>query len=277
MRPPPPTPQPREDFSDLRVLVADPGDDFVAIATKAILRKLPGATIVTARTGQEALDALLGSPIDIVLIDIGLPVVSGAEVMARARREGKRPFLILTSGIVVPHWAVLSTELHAYEFIKKPFLPEDLETLLGAYARMRNPTSVLIADGNDHTRGMVRKIVSSARFATDIQETDNGGYALKLARIRPFELALVDAYVQGLSGLETACQLQSQHPNMMVVSILPLNDRTISQSLKHLGLAHSLQKPFFTRDIDVLMHVLHDLRRPYLMNAVLKAAAQMAS
>lgn len=265
------------DYSALTVLIADASREILASMRKAVSGQLPGATVVEASNGHEALAILRTNTVNAVLIDIALPGISGAEVMAQSRREGRRPFLVLTSSVVVPHWAILSTELAAYEYIKKPFMNEDLENLFRNFAVMQQPTRVLIADGSDHTRTMVRKIVASCRFRTDIQETDNGGYALKLARMQPFGLALIDAHVTGLSGLETACQLQSLHPDMTVVSILPMNDRTIAQSLKHLGLAHSLQKPFFTRDIDVLLHTIHKLRRPYLMNAVLKAAAQIAS
>jgi hypothetical protein len=62
------------------------------------------------------------------------------------------------------------------------------------------------------------------------------------------------------------------HPETTVVSILPSNDGGLGQSLKHLGITHFLRKPFFTRDIDQLLHSVHNLRRPYLMNAVMKAA-----
>jgi DNA-binding NtrC family response regulator len=265
------------DHHALTVLIADASSEVLDSMRAAVTNQLPGAAVIEARNGNEALAILRTNTVSAALIDIALPIMSGAEVMAQSRREGRRPFLVLTSSVVVPHWAVLSTELAAYEYIKKPFMNEDLENLFRNFAVMQQPTRVLIADGSDHTRSMVRKIVASCRFRTDIQETDNGGYALKLARMQPFGLALIDAHVTGLSGLETACQLQSQHPDMTVVSILPMNDRTIAQSLKHLGLAHSLQKPFFTRDVDVLLHTIHKLRRPYLMNAVLKAASQIAS
>lgn len=264
-------------FDDVRVLVADTSPEVISMMEAATSKRLPGARVLHANTGLEAFRILSEEPVQIVIIDITLPGMTGVEVMAQSRRHGAKPFLILTSAVVVPHWAMLSTELGAYEFMKKPCTAEDVDAILNAYACMQQPTKVLIADGSDQTRSMVKKIVLSARFSSDIQETDNGGYALKLARMKHFDLALVDAHVSGMSGLETACQLQSQHPEMTVVSILPLNDRTISQSLKHLGLAHSLQKPFYTRDIDVLMHTIHKVRRPYLMNAAIKAATQLAS
>jgi CheY-like chemotaxis protein len=137
---------------------------------------------------------------------------------------------------------------------------------------MNQTTRVLIADAGDQTRAMVRKVVSASRFKMDIHETDNGGYAIKLARMKPFDLVLMDCNLNGISGLEAACQMLQLHPETTVVSILPSNDGGLGQSLKHLGITHFLRKPFFTRDIDQLLHSVHNLRRPYLMNALKKAA-----
>jgi CheY-like chemotaxis protein len=238
---------------------------------QAVGASLPGARIIETKSGAEALAIARTDKCDVVIIDVAMPLMSGAEVMGKLRAEGQRPFLVLTSSVVMPNWAMLSTELQAYEFIKKPFMAQDLQSLLDNYSQMLKPARLLIADANEQTRAMVRKVVAASRFKFEIQETENGGHALKLARMQSFDLGLVDAHLNGMSGLETACQLQSLNPEMTVVSILPSNDGGLSASLKHLGLTHSLRKPFYTRDIDMLMHGVRKLRRPYLMNAVLKA------
>lgn len=257
----------------MNVLIADTSELNRQSAKTAVADVLPNATIIEATSGPEALAKLRSHAVGAAIIDIALPVMSGPEVITEARREGKKPFLILTSAIVLPEWGMLATELHAYEFMKKPCMAEDFRTLLNNFVRMRQPTRLMIADAGDHTRAMVRKVLGASRFNLDIQETDNGGHALKLARTMPFDIALIDANLHGINGLETACQMQGRHPDTTVVSILPSKDSGLSQSLKHLGIKHSLHKPFFTRDVEVMLHTAHNLRRPYLMNAMMKAAA----
>ncbi|MGL4438224.1 MAG: response regulator [Bosea sp. (in: a-proteobacteria)] len=262
-----------DDFSSICVLVADASELARQSVKTAIADVLPGARIIEAVSGPEALAKLRSHNVDAVIIDLTLPTMSGTEVISEARRENIKPFLILTSAIVLPEWGMLATELHAYEFMKKPCMAEDFRTLLTNFARMRMPTRILIADAGDHTRAIVRKVVSASRFSLDVQETDNGGHALKLARNQPFDVVLMDSNLHGINGLEAACQMQARHPDMMVVSILPSKDSGLGQSLKHLGIKHCLHKPFFTRDVDLLLHTAYNLRRPYLMNAVIKAAA----
>lgn len=261
-----------DDFSHLHVLVADASDQARQSVKTAIADVLPGAKIIEAVSGPEALAKLRSHPVDAVIIDVTLPAMSGTEVMTEARRENIKPFLILTSAIVLPEWGMLATELYAYEFMKKPCMTEDFRSLLTNFARMRKPARMLIADAGDHTRAIVRKVVSASRFNLDVQETDNGGHALKLARTQTFDIVLMDSNLHGINGLEAACQMQSHHPDMMVVSILPSKDSGLGQSLKHLGIRHCLHKPFFTRDVEQLIHTAFNLRRPYLMNALMKSA-----
>lgn len=262
-----------EDVIRTHVLVADASDMARKSAKTAISEILPGATIIEAVSGPDALAKLRSYPIDAAIIDLTLSVMSGPEVITEARRDGKKPFLILTSAMVLPEWGMLATELHAYEFMKKPCSAEDFRSLLHSFSAMRKPTRLMIADASDHTRAMVRKVLNSSRFNLDIHETDNGGHALKLARTQSFEMVLMDVNLHGINGLEAACQMQSRHPEVMVVSILPSKDSGLGNSLKHLGIKHCLHKPFFTRDVEVLLHTAHNLRRPYLMNAMMKAAA----
>jgi CheY-like chemotaxis protein len=255
------------------LLVADPSEEVRRTVAAAARKTMPGARLLEARTGPEALALLRSESCDAVVIDVAMPVMSGVEVIGAARKEGVRPFLILTSAVVLPNWAVLSTDLYAYEFMKKPFFDEDIEALLANFERMRRPIRALVADANEQTRTMVRKVLGGCHFRFEFQETDNGGHALKLARLKPFDVAFIDAHLNGIGGLETACQLQSSYKDTTVITILPATDGGLAQSLKHLGLEQSLRKPFFARDVDLLLHTVHGMRRPYLMNAMRKNTA----
>jgi CheY-like chemotaxis protein len=266
------TPRPDEP-QNMSVLIADGSAQIREAARNAVLTAVPTATVHEAPSGPEALALLRGARIDALIIDVALPGMSGIEVVDAARGEGKSPFLILTSAFVLPNWSLLATKLQAYEFMKKPFSGAEIEKMMGNFARMRLPTTILIADAGEHSRLMVRKIIGASRFVTELHETDHGGHALKLTGSHKFDLALVDSNLSGISGLEAACQMQGQNPELNVVMMLPTNDRGLGQSLKHLGLSQSLKKPFFTRDVDILLHTALNLRRPYLMNAMMKAAA----
>jgi CheY-like chemotaxis protein len=68
-----------------RVLVADADHD--AAQSLAMLVQLLGHEVYVAHTGLEALKKALSAPPDIVLMDMGLPLLSGSEVAEHIRGE----------------------------------------------------------------------------------------------------------------------------------------------------------------------------------------------
>jgi DNA-binding response OmpR family regulator len=110
-----------------RVLVAD---DEPHIGRIIQLKLEQGPYQVTlVGDGREALDVLLSDePIDVVLLDIMMPYVSGLEVLAEARAMEHRrdtPVIILTAkGQDADRHQAL--ELGATDFFTKPFSPKKL-------------------------------------------------------------------------------------------------------------------------------------------------------
>ncbi|MGL4727287.1 MAG: response regulator [Bosea sp. (in: a-proteobacteria)] len=255
----------------LRVLIADPVDRDRMSLAEALRPHKDLMDVIETQGAGETLKVLRQSRIDIAYVDLQLQGAAGTEVLGEARRENIKPFLVLTAAAVLPNWAMLATDLFAYEFLKKPCAPEDVVNAIHAFRSMRRPTSILLAESNEVARGLMRKIITASRFRCDIDETDNGRHALKMARTRNYDIALIDSGLSGMSGLETACQLQSQFEGTATVLLLPASNTVLAASLKHFNLQYTLSKPFFARDVDLLLHQVHGLRRPYLMNAIMKA------
>src|SRR5262249_6831631 len=82
----------------LTVLVVE--DHADTAASMAILLRLDGHEAVVAPTGPAALEAAGASPPDVVLLDLGLPGMTGLEAARRMRERcgGKPPFLIAVTG-----------------------------------------------------------------------------------------------------------------------------------------------------------------------------------
>lgn len=80
-----------------RVLVADSDADFVGSIVSILERA--GYAVDTAQTGAEALDKLLGETVDCLVLDLRLPVLSGAEIYARLVKAGRAmPTVLVTGG-----------------------------------------------------------------------------------------------------------------------------------------------------------------------------------
>jgi PAS domain S-box-containing protein len=121
--------------SPLRVLVVDDNAD-AADSLVALLEAL-GHTTWVARDGPEGLNLALGVQPDLVLLDIGLPGMSGYEVARAIRRnQGVRQIVL----IALTGWGAQSDQEQSHEagfdqHLTKPVSLEALEQALAAAAR----------------------------------------------------------------------------------------------------------------------------------------------
>jgi DNA-binding response OmpR family regulator len=77
------------------VLVIEDDPD-IALALKTILRR-GKFDVLTASDGAEGLRTFAEHQPDLVVLDIGLPVLNGWDVLAQIRASGQAPVLVLTA------------------------------------------------------------------------------------------------------------------------------------------------------------------------------------
>jgi two-component system KDP operon response regulator KdpE len=119
----------------LRVLVVD---DEPAI--RRFLRtslRAEGYDLVEAETGEAALAEIKRRSPDLVMLDLGLPGLSGLEVIRRLREAGSAvPIIVLTSR-VDEAGKVEALDLGADDYVTKPFGVEELLARMRAALRHR--------------------------------------------------------------------------------------------------------------------------------------------
>ena len=94
-----------------------------------------GHSITAAADGQAALTLLEATRFDCVILDLGLPLVSGMEVLRWIRqRLSALPVLILTARDGVED-RVLGLNAGADDYLTKPFNSTELEARLSALLR----------------------------------------------------------------------------------------------------------------------------------------------
>jgi two-component system KDP operon response regulator KdpE len=80
-----------------------------------------GYRILEADTGAAALELLARQPVDLVLLDLGLPDVDGVEVIARLRASGFRQPIVVLSSRGDERAKVAALDLGADDYVTKPF------------------------------------------------------------------------------------------------------------------------------------------------------------
>ena len=82
----------------------------------------------TAATGEAALERL--DHCDLLLLDQRLPGLSGLEVLERINREHPHVLTIMITAYASLQTAITATKLGAYDFLAKPFTPEELRVTI---------------------------------------------------------------------------------------------------------------------------------------------------
>jgi len=113
-----------------RVLIAD--DDRDAAATLTVLLQLEGYEVRMVHGGQEALDAARQFKPDAIVLDIGMPRITGYEAARRLRsRYGDDcPVLIALTGWKQACDKILASLAGFDHHVAKPYEPAELIRLL---------------------------------------------------------------------------------------------------------------------------------------------------
>jgi CheY-like chemotaxis protein len=104
-----------------RILIVD--DDRALRFVLSELLSDAGHTVDQAPDGREALRRLDAGAFDIVLLDIGLPDVSGLDVLAHARTVASPPIVVMMTADDTPETLIAAVRQQAYRYLRKPFAP----------------------------------------------------------------------------------------------------------------------------------------------------------
>lgn len=105
-----------------RVLVVD--DDAHIQRTLEIMLQADGREVVTAGSGEEALELLESTPVEIALVDLQLPGMSGTDLLDRLRERHPRVAAIIITAHGSIENAVQAMRKGAFDYITKPFGPD---------------------------------------------------------------------------------------------------------------------------------------------------------
>jgi CheY-like chemotaxis protein len=118
------------------LLVDDREENLVAL--EAILSSLD-QTMVRARSGEEALRALLTNEFAVILLDIVMPGMDGFEIaraIKRRRKTREVPIIFLTAVDAGPDYAFRGYAAGAVDYIAKPFDPWVLRTKVSVFVEL---------------------------------------------------------------------------------------------------------------------------------------------
>ena len=146
-------------MESLNVLVVD--DEFgIRSGVSRILRNFTisypfmdediGFNVIEAATGEEALDLIKNSPPAVVLLDNKLPGIQGIDVLEYINNNSLDILVVMITSYASLELAVKATNIGAYDFVPKPFTPQELKSSMENVAKhyfLRRMTRKLHKEG----------------------------------------------------------------------------------------------------------------------------------
>lgn len=91
--------------------------------------------LTQAESGEEALEKIAASCPDLLLLDHKLPGLQGLEVLDRLTQQNLDLLIIMITAYATIETAVMATKRGAYDFLAKPFSPDELKATVSKAAK----------------------------------------------------------------------------------------------------------------------------------------------
>jgi len=250
-------------LSGSRILLVEdnPFNQMVAVDTLKSL--ISNIRIEVAQNGQEAIDYLLEHRVDIILMDVNMPVMDGFEAarLLRLREKytsGHLPIMAMTAGVTRPEIeACLQSGMD--DVIGKPFEAEELLlkmfTLLEKYKSGSKPLlpvpeivlsgkRILITDDNAFNRMVAEDLLKELLPDAVFNQAENGLEMLEMHAQNPYDIILTDLNMPVLDGWQATAELRKIDKNVRILAMTANNSLSEKDACRHLGMNGYVSKPF---------------------------------
>lgn len=116
-------------MSDPAAIIVIDDDPAMRLACRKILTHA-GYRVETCDSGAQGLEAVAAGKPALVLLDLKMPGLSGMEVIPRVQELDPLIVIIVITGFATIDTAVEAIKLGAYDFLPKPFSPDELRLIV---------------------------------------------------------------------------------------------------------------------------------------------------
>ena len=212
-----------------------------------------GFEVLTAENGLEAMDILAEKHVDIILIDLKMPVMGGEEVMERTRTQHPDIPVIIITGHGTIDTAVECMKKGAYDFITKPFQMDQFLLTVNRATDKRNLEVKAKQFQEENIQNLYDLNLEKSRLKTIINCMANG----VMVTNRNLEIVLHNPALMSL--LEISEKVETPTSVTKIIN----NDSLIS-TLRKIQSGESSENEFISQEIQAGKNTLRAISAPAL-------------
>jgi|WetSurMetagenome_2_1015567.scaffolds.fasta_scaffold449461_1 two-component system, NtrC family, response regulator HydG len=231
------------------ILVVDDNKDL--LNTFALILKRKGYIVDTAEDGIQAMEKFKARQFDVVLMDVIMPRMNGIDALHSMRTLNPRARVILMTAYCEEEQIQKVINEGAYGALYKPVNIAKLMELIGEVTK---DSCILVVDDDDDFRYSLARLLElqDHKVVTAI----NGADAIRIARERTIDIALVDVKMSMMDGLTASIKLKEINPEIMIILMTGYRDevKTIVEEALKKGVLTCLYKPFDLSELKELVN-----------------------
>jgi len=111
-----------------RIFIIDDEESIRDSCSQVLVKE--GYTVNTSSHGNEAVNILKDSEFDVILLDLKLPGIPGIKILKKIKKSHPDTPVIIITGFASIESAVNTIKQGAFDYLAKPFSPEELRTIV---------------------------------------------------------------------------------------------------------------------------------------------------
>jgi CheY-like chemotaxis protein len=262
--------EPVTDPSRAKILVVDDHPSTATTLARALAQLGSRVEVLSATSGQEALEKVKDCSVDILITDMIMPEMTGLELIEKLQNHpaGRPTFTFLITAYDVPGLKVTARRLKVQEVIVKPVHPARIRQVVleamdemieskqsGSTPNIPNKFKILIADDQPDNVMLLSRYLQNEGYG--YIEARDGLETLEKVRSEIPDLVLLDINMPYKDGFAVLKEIRAdstiQHIPVIILTAARL-DPTEIQSGLNMGADDYVTKPFDRRELFARIH-----------------------
>lgn len=248
----------------IRILVVDDHPNTAATLARAISQLGPGVDVLSAESGEKALELVKDRTVDLLFTDMVMPGINGLELIEKLQSHpgGRLAYAALITAYDVPGLKETARRLKVNDIIMKPVRPERIcQIVSGTIENLGHAPSaaipatkpqlkILVADDRPDNIALLSRYLENEGYKCIT--ASNGAEALIKTRTGIPDLVLLDVNMPVKDGFETLQEIRSDpaisHIPVIILTAARLEPADMQFAL-NMGADDYITKPFDRREL----------------------------